>query len=162
MTNLVNKVSITLSHEIVDQPIDRLRCYENQPRTHPRAQYAKLARSNKQFRFVNPLSVDLNAVLIDRRLRANELADLRYKTAPTVTIRTNNAADVKAIRLAHNRIPLDAGGDKQMLRDELSNKCSDRMQKAAAITGSVNGIKSPSPPPSIPVFDSDLQGHRRD
>ena len=41
------------------------------------------------------------------------------KRCRPVTVRTNNPADIKTLRLALNRIPLDAGWDKQKLRDEL-------------------------------------------
>ena len=66
-----------------------------------------------------PLIVDPNGEVVDGHLRLQCLKALGYQTVPTVTVRTNNPADIKAMRLAFNRIPLDAGWDKQKLRDEL-------------------------------------------
>lgn len=84
-----------------------------------RAQYAKVSALIKKFGPVIPLIVDPNGEVVDGHLRLQCLKDLGYQTAPTVTVRTNNPADIKAMRLAFNRIPLDAGWDKQKLRDEL-------------------------------------------
>jgi DNA modification methylase len=107
------------SLEIIDQPIDQLRGYENSAHTHNRAQYAKVSAFIKKYGPVIPLITDPNGVIIDGVLRWQCLKDQGYKTAPTVTVRNNNPADIKAMRLALNRIPLDAGWDKQKLRAEL-------------------------------------------
>jgi hypothetical protein len=107
------------SLEIIDQPIDQLRGCENSAHTHNRAQYAKVSALIKKHGPVIPLIVDPNGEVIDGFLRLQCLKDQGYKTVPTVTVRTNNPADIKTLRLALNRIPLDAGWDKQKLRDEL-------------------------------------------
>lgn len=107
------------SLEIIDQPIDQLQGSENSAHAHNRAQYTKVSALIKKFGPVIPLIVDPNGTIVDGVLRWQCLKDLGYETVPTVTIRTNNPADIRAIRLALNRIPLDAGWDKQKLRAEL-------------------------------------------
>jgi DNA modification methylase len=112
-------MSSSPSLEIIDQPIDQLQGYENSARTHNRAQYAKVSALIKKYGPVVPLIVDPNGEIVDGYVRWRCMKDHGYQTVPTVIVRTNNPADIKAMRLAFNRIPLDAGWDKQKLRDEL-------------------------------------------
>jgi ParB-like chromosome segregation protein Spo0J len=44
---------------------------------------------------------------------------LGFDSVPTVVVRANDPATVKALRLALNRVAEDAGWDKENLRDEL-------------------------------------------
>ena len=96
------------SLEIIDQPIDQLRGCENSAHTHNRAQYAKVSALIKKHGPVIPLIVDPDGEVIDGFLRLQCLKDQGYKTAPTVTVRTNNPADIKTLRLALNR-PIGCG-----------------------------------------------------
>jgi ParB-like chromosome segregation protein Spo0J len=96
------------SLEIIDQPIDQLRGCENSAHTHNRAQYAKVSALIKKHGPVIPLIVDPDGEVIDGFLRLQCLKDQGYKTVPTVTVRTNNPADIKTLRLALNR-PIGCG-----------------------------------------------------
>jgi ParB-like chromosome segregation protein Spo0J len=107
------------SLEIIDQPVENLRAYENSARTHNRRQYQKVRALIQKHGPVVPLVVDPNGVVVDGYLRLQCLKDLGYATVPTVVVRSNSVADIKAVRLAFNRIGLDAGWDKQKLRNEL-------------------------------------------
>jgi DNA modification methylase len=111
-------MSASPSVDIIDQPIENLRAYENSPRTHNSRQYRKVSALIKKYGPVVPLVVDPNGVVVDGYLRLQCMKDLGYRKVPTVIVRSNSVADIRAMRLAFNRIPLDAGWDKQKLRDE--------------------------------------------
>jgi ParB-like chromosome segregation protein Spo0J len=112
-------MSASPSLEIIEQPIDSLRAYEHSARTHNRRQYQKVRALIQKHGPVVPLIVDPNGIVVDGHLRLQCLKDLGYATVPTVIVRSNSVADIKAMRLAFNRIGLDAGWDKQKLRNEL-------------------------------------------
>jgi len=112
------------SLEIIEQPIDSLRPYEHSARTHNRRQYRKVRALIQKHGPVVPLIVDPNGIVVDGHLRLQCLKDLGYATVPTVIVRSNSVADIKAMRLAFNRIGLDAGWDKQKLRHELQELIS--------------------------------------
>jgi DNA modification methylase len=117
-------MSATPSLEIIEQPIDSLRPYEHSARTHNRRQYQKVRALIQKHGPVVPLIVDPNGIVVDGHLRLQCLKDLGYAAVPTVIVRSNNVADIKAMRLAFNRIGLDAGWDKQKLRNELQELIS--------------------------------------
>ena len=112
-------MSVLPSLEIVEQSIDGLRAYEQSARTHNRRQYQKVLALIQKHGPVVPLIVDPNGIVVDGHLRLQCLKHLGYVTVPTVIVRSNSVADITAMRLAFNRIALDAGWDKQKLRHEL-------------------------------------------
>jgi DNA modification methylase len=112
-------MSASPSLEIIEQPIDSLRAYEHSARTHNRRQYQKVRALIQKYGPVVPLIVDPNGIVVDGHLRLQCLKDLGYTTVPTVIVRSNSVADITAMRLAFNRVGLDAGWDKQKLRNEL-------------------------------------------
>ena len=104
--------------QIIEWRLEDLKPYENSPRTHNRAQRRKLLAVLRKFGPLVPIVIDPNGVIVDGHLLHECLRELGYKTVPTVVARSNHPADIRAIRLALNRIPSDASWDRSKLRTE--------------------------------------------
>jgi ParB-like chromosome segregation protein Spo0J len=84
-----------------------------------RAQERKLTRIIRKHGIVAPIIVDPNGNIINGVLVWKLCKKLGFDSVPTVVVRTNDPAAVKALRLALNRVAEDAGWDKENLREEL-------------------------------------------
>jgi ParB-like chromosome segregation protein Spo0J len=105
--------------EITERSVNDLRPPERSVRTHNRAQERKLTRIIRKHGIVAPIIVDPNGYIINGVLVWKCCKKLGFDSVPTVVVRTNDAAAVKALRLALNRVAEDAGWDKKNLREEL-------------------------------------------
>ena len=101
-------------------PIDRLIPYEKNVKKHDKAQVQKIAESIKRFGWTSVISVDKDGVIIGghgRRLAAISLG----LTEVPVWVRDNlTPAEVKAARLADNRVA-ESAIDTLMLQEELAS-----------------------------------------
>lgn len=105
--------------KIVEQEIEKLKEYENNPRDNEAA-VEPLAESIKRFGFKVPIVVDKNNVIIagHTRLKASKLLGL--KTVPTIQADNLTDEQVKAFRLADNKTAELAAWDETKLANELS------------------------------------------
>lgn len=101
-------------------PVDRLVAYANNARSHPPRQVAQIAASIKEFGFNVPCLVDGNDVLIAGHGRVLGAKELGLKTVPVIRLEHLTDAQVKAFRLADNKIALNADWLDDLLKDELS------------------------------------------
>ncbi len=113
----MNSSSSTI--EITERSVNDLRPPERSVRTHNRAQERKLTRIIRKHGIVAPIIVDPNGNIINGELVWKCSKKLGFDSVPTVVVRTNDPAAVKALRLALNRVAEDAGWDKENLREEL-------------------------------------------
>jgi hypothetical protein len=104
--------------EITERSVNDLRPPERSVRTHNRAQERKLTRIIRKHGIVAPIIVDPNGNIINGELVWKRSKKLGFDSVPTVVVRTNDPAAVKALRLALNRVADDAGWDKKNLREE--------------------------------------------
>ena len=107
--------------EIELLPIADLVPYANNPRTHPKANVAKLAESLKQYGWTNPVLITDQLEIIaghGRVLAANKLG---LSQAPCIRLSHLSPEQVKAYRIADNRLGLDSDWDDELLRVELSD-----------------------------------------
>lgn len=95
--------------------------YERNARTHSADQVKQIAESIRQFGFTNPVLLDPDGVLIagHGRLQAAKLIGL--DNVPAITLQGLTPAQVKALRLADNRIAMNSGWDSGMLKAELED-----------------------------------------
>lgn len=95
--------------------------YERNARTHSADQVKQIAESIRQFGFTNPVLLDPDGVLIagHGRLQAAKLIGL--DNVPAITLSGLTQAQVKALRLADNRIAMNSGWDSGMLKAELED-----------------------------------------
>lgn len=101
-------------------PVDRLVPYAQNTRSHPPKQVAQIAASIKEFGFNVPVLVDQNNVLIAGHGRVLGAKDLGLKAVPVIRLEHLTDAQVKAFRLADNKIALNADWLDDLLKAELS------------------------------------------
>lgn len=152
---------IVLPGKLEHWPIDRLRPYERNPRTHSPEQIAKIAASLLEFGWTNPILVDGDAGIIAGHGRLLAARELRMTTVPVIELTHLSEAQRRAYVIADNRLALDAGWDEDLLTEEL--KALEGLDFNLTLTGfdldELNGLledetteEVPAPePPEDPV-----------
>ena len=92
---------------------------ETNARTHNKRQIEKLVKSIKEFNFINPIIVDKNNEIIAGHGRLEAAKLMGMDTVPTLLVEHLSEAQIRAYRLADNRLALDSEWDEDILRAEL-------------------------------------------
>jgi ParB-like chromosome segregation protein Spo0J len=100
-------------------PVDQLRPYARNARTHSPEQVAQIAASIVEFGFVNPILVDSNAGIIAGHGRLLAAQKLGLVEVPVVVLDHLDETQRRAYVLADNKIALNAGWDDALLADEV-------------------------------------------
>jgi DNA modification methylase len=90
------------------------------PRTHSNTQIEQIARSFRQFGMVNPLIVDENGGIIAGHGRYRAAKSVGLSEVPVIVLSHLSDAQKKALRIADNKIALNAGWDVDQLKIELA------------------------------------------
>lgn len=100
--------------------VHRLRPDKRNPRTHSKPQVQQIADSVDATGYFNPILVNAEGTVIagHGRLRAARL--LGMTAVPTITISGLSEAQERRLRIADNKIALNAGWDSELLRIELA------------------------------------------
>jgi hypothetical protein len=114
-------LTITMAKRIELWPVDRLRPYERNARTHSAEQVAQIAASIVEFGFTNPVLVDSSDGIIAGHGRLSAAQELGLKTVPVVVLDHLSERQRKAYILADNKLALNAGWDADLLRGELQD-----------------------------------------
>jgi hypothetical protein len=88
-------------------------------RSHNRKQRRKLEALLRRFGQAVPIIVDPDHVIIDGHAVHAGLIDLGYDEIAAVVVHNRDPAEIRALRLALNRLPQDAGWEDTVLRNEL-------------------------------------------
>ena len=99
--------------------VERLLPYAKNARLHSPEQIKQLAASIKEFGFNVPCVIDENGTLVAGHGRVEAARALGLKTVPAIRVAHLSPDQVKAFRLADNRIALGATWDDAFLRAEL-------------------------------------------
>lgn len=99
--------------------IESIHPYENNPRRNEKAVEA-VANSIKRFGFRNPIIVDKNNVIISGHTRRLASIALGLKQVPVVVGDDLTEEQVKAFRLADNRVAELAVWDEDLLKQEMA------------------------------------------
>lgn len=99
--------------------IDTLKPYLGHARHHDKQQRRKVEASIRAYGQITPLIVDQSGTIIDGHLVYGVMRDLGYDEIVVVVVSGRSEAEIRALRLALNRIPQDAGWDREKLRAEL-------------------------------------------
>lgn len=99
--------------------IEKLKRYEQNAKIHTEKQIKKLVSSMKQFGVVTPILVDKYFTVIAGHGRLEAFEKLQLKQVPVVMLEHLTETQVRAYRLADNRIAEDAIYDENLLRIEL-------------------------------------------
>ena len=106
-----------LSIEYVDPSAIKL--YAKNTRTHSPEQIAQIAVSISTFGFTNPVLTDEKLVLIAGHGRTLAALQLKEKKIPVIRLKGLTVAQKTALRIADNKIALNARWDEEILIAEL-------------------------------------------
>jgi ParB-like nuclease domain len=110
---------MNLAQRIELWPVDRLKPYERNARTHSPEQVAKIAASITEFGFTNPILVDSADGIIAGHGRLMAAQQLGLADVPVIVLDHLSDAQRRAYILADNRLAELAGWDNGMLAGEL-------------------------------------------
>jgi DNA modification methylase len=89
-------------------------------RTHSKRQIAQIVQSIRAFGFTNPILADPKGNLIAGHGRLRAAKEMGLETVPVITLDGLTEPQKKALRLADNKIALNAGWDTEILKLELA------------------------------------------
>jgi DNA modification methylase len=99
--------------------LNDLKPYQRNSRTHSKHQVRQLAASIERFGFSSPMLVDANGTIVAGHGRAEAAKLLGLTTVPVIRITHLTPDEVRALRLADNKIAAAAGWDEDLLAAEL-------------------------------------------
>lgn len=103
------------------RPLDELIPYARNARTHSDAQVAELAAAIRQWGWTMPVLVDEHGVLIAGHGRVLAARRLELVEVPVMVARGWSEAQIRAYRLADNKLALNAGWDEELLAIEITD-----------------------------------------
>ena len=112
--------AVWMADQVVQTPIDHLRPYAQNNRTHTAKSVARLKGSIEQFGFVVPILAtgDGDIIAGHGRLEAAKLLGLDY--VPVVTVDHLSDAEIRALRIADNKLTELSDWNEEGLQFELS------------------------------------------
>lgn len=112
--------------KVQEMNIDEIKPYENNPRVNDKS-VDDVAKSIKEFGWQQPIVVDKDNVIIVGHTRWKAAKKLGMKKVPVVVASNLTPAQVKAYRLADNKVSEESIWDNKKLLDELDeiNKIDD-------------------------------------
>lgn len=106
--------------KVIYKPIDNITPYANNPRRNEKAVGA-VAKSIKEFGFLNPIVIDNSGVIVAGHTRYLAARRLQLETVPCIVADDLSDEQVRAFRLADNRVAEIAEWDKEKLHQELAD-----------------------------------------
>jgi DNA modification methylase len=100
-------------------PIERLKPYSRNARTHSKNQVRQIARSIERFGFTNPALIDEENGIVAGHGRVLAAQQLGITEVPCLRLSNMTEADKRAYILADNKLAQNAGWDKEILAVEL-------------------------------------------
>ena len=114
-----SSISAEMANRIELWPIERLKPYERNARTHSAQQVQQVANSIAEFGFTNPILVDGQDGIIAGHARLLAARQLGRTQVPVIVLSHLSEAQKRAYILADNQLALNAGWDAEILRAEL-------------------------------------------
>ena len=105
--------------EIETIKISELKPYEKNARTHPKAQLELLKKNIERFGFTTPCLIDKDNELIAGQGRLEAVKELDWTEVPCVRMENLSKEEVKALRIADNKLAEMAQWDMDLLLPEL-------------------------------------------
>ncbi|WP_423141660.1 site-specific DNA-methyltransferase [Parablastomonas sp. CN1-191] len=104
-------------------------------RTHPKRQIEQIVQSIRAFGFTNPVLADPAGNLIAGHGRLRAAKEMGLAEVPVITLEGLSEAQKKALRLADNKIALNAGWDVEILKLELADLSLPEFEIDLSLTG---------------------------
>jgi DNA modification methylase len=108
-------------------------------RSHPKRQIEQIIASIRAFGFTNPILVDSDNSIIAGHGRLYAARSMGLAHVPTIVISGLNDTQKRALRLADNKIALNAGWDLELLKVELTELSSLDIDFDVSLTGFSQG-----------------------
>ena len=124
-----------LKLKIVYRPIDKIRPDPRNARAHPKRQLDQIIASIEAFDFVNPILVDEERVIIAGHGRLLAAKACGKTKIPTIMLKGLSDAQKRALRLADNKIALNASWDLDLLKQELGDLSQLEIDFDLSLTG---------------------------
>jgi len=112
-------MSILNDFKIVNRDPSSLKPRPCNPRTHSKRQIQQIAKSIREFGFLNAVLIDQSDRVIAGHGRLEAAKQLGLREIPTVTVDHLTPAQIKAYVIADNKLALKAGWDDDLLTLEL-------------------------------------------
>lgn len=106
--------------KVTEIELRKLIPYENNPRKNEKAVDAVM-QSIKQFGFKNPIIVDENMVIISGHTRRLAALKLSMEKVPVIIAKDLTEEQVRAFRLADNRVASFSSWDEAKLKEEIAD-----------------------------------------
>jgi len=103
---------------VIERPLEQLKPYKRNARTHSKKQLRQIAASIERFGFTNPILIGSDGEIIAGHGRAEAARLLGVKQVPTIELAHMSEADRRAYILADNKLALNAGWDRDILAIE--------------------------------------------
>lgn len=133
-------------------------------RTHPKRQVAQIIASIEAFGFTNPILVDEAGGVIAGHGRLRAAREMGLAEVPTIALEGLSEAQKRALRLADNKIALNAGWDLEILKLELAELAVMDVDIDLSLTGFSTGeidvVLKGSPDPDDEVIPAVPENHR--
>lgn len=133
-------------------------------RTHSKKQIAQIAASIDAFGFTNPILADPEGNIIAGHGRLRAARDMGLNEVPVIELAGLTEPQKKALRLADNKIALNAGWDTEILKLELADLSLPEIDIDLGLTGfsagEIDVILEPEDDPdveAIPPVPTDLR-----
>lgn len=104
-------------------------------RTHPKRQIEQIVASISEFGFTNPILADPEGNLIAGHGRLRAARQMGLQQVPVIELAGLSNAQKKALRLADNKIAINAGWDTEILKLELADLSMPEIDIDLALTG---------------------------
>ena len=116
-------------------PLDQLRPWARNARTHSRKQIRQIAESIRRFGFTNPVLIDAEDRILAGHGRVQAARELGMATAPCLRVGHMSPAEKRAYVLADNKLALNAGWDGELLALELKELMAADIDFGIDVTG---------------------------
>lgn len=116
-----NRIAPAFNPSVVELPTASVKNYDRNPRRHSPKQIEAIAESIKAFGFVSPLLVDRDSVLVAGHAVLAAAKLLKLAVVPVVVVDHLSELEVKALRLALNRLSESASWDEDGLAVEFKS-----------------------------------------
>ena len=133
-------------------------------RTHPRRQIDQIIASIRAFGFTNPILTDPEGMLIAGHGRLRAAREMGLAEVPVIELAGLSEPQKRALRLADNKIALNAGWDIEILKLELSDLSLPEFEIDLGLTGfspgEIDVVLADSPDPDDEVIPAVPADHR--
>lgn len=106
-------------------PIDKIKPYEKNAKKHPEEQVDQIANSLKEFGWQQPIVLDKDNVVVIGHGRLLAAKQLGMTEAPVVYAEGLTDKQIKALRIADNKISENGGWDNELLKEDLLDLIDD-------------------------------------